>query len=79
MGKPEWRNPKDYAWVVNLTPSQLAWEFLRRNPDYLKEYDRHCRAFYRRGNHRQRSHSLLPIHSPSMSYSMTGMERLMHQ
>ena len=45
MRKPNWRNLEDYAWVKNLTPSQWAWEFLRRNPDYVKAYDRHCHAF----------------------------------
>jgi hypothetical protein len=27
-----------YAYVLNLCPSDLAWEFLRRNPEYQRDY-----------------------------------------
>jgi hypothetical protein len=45
--KPDWRNPEDYARMKNFTPSQWAWEFLRRNLDYVKAYNRNCRAFFK--------------------------------
>jgi hypothetical protein len=34
---PDWRSPAAYAYVADLSPSDLAWEFLRRNPDYQRE------------------------------------------
>ncbi|WP_424945366.1 transcriptional regulator domain-containing protein [Brucella intermedia] len=30
----DWRSHSAYDYVDQLTPSQLAWEFLRRNPKY---------------------------------------------
>jgi hypothetical protein len=43
-------NRAAYAYVLNLCPSDLAWEFLRRNPSYQRDYglsrrspDRSCR------------------------------------
>ncbi len=35
---PDWRNPHDYAFTRHLTAAQWAWEFLRRNPDYRREW-----------------------------------------
>ncbi|WP_219510790.1 DUF6499 domain-containing protein [Rhizobium sp. AB2/73] len=34
----DWRSAAAYDYVDDLTPSQLAWEFLRRNPDYRQSY-----------------------------------------
>ena len=28
----------DYDYALSLCPSDLAWEFLRRNPDYQRDY-----------------------------------------
>lgn len=33
-----WRLDTAYDYVEQLTPSQLAWEFLRRNPEYKKAF-----------------------------------------
>ncbi|WP_354198994.1 transcriptional regulator domain-containing protein [Aquamicrobium terrae] len=33
-----WRSDAAYSYVDELTPDDLAWEFLRRNPDYRKSY-----------------------------------------
>lgn len=33
-----WRSDTAYDYVDALTPSQLAWEFLRRNPEYRKAF-----------------------------------------
>ncbi|MBZ9738352.1 transcriptional regulator domain-containing protein [Mesorhizobium sp. CO1-1-4] len=33
-----WRSETAYDYVDDLTPGDLAWEFLRRNPDYQKAY-----------------------------------------
>ena len=30
--------PDDYAYCTTLTRDQWAWEFLRRNPDYRRDY-----------------------------------------
>ncbi|WP_244935215.1 transcriptional regulator domain-containing protein [Acuticoccus sediminis] len=33
-----WRSDAAYDYIDKLTPGDLAWEFLRRNPDYRKSY-----------------------------------------
>ncbi len=33
-----WRNPEDYEDIANFSPDKWAWEFLRRNPEYCREY-----------------------------------------
>jgi hypothetical protein len=38
MPRSDWRSPAAYAYVSDLDPSGLAWEFLRRNPEYRREY-----------------------------------------
>jgi hypothetical protein len=35
---PDWRNPDDYRFPRNFPADRWAWEFLRRNPDYRKEW-----------------------------------------
>jgi len=35
----DWRNEDDYAYMDNHTPELWAWEFLRRNPDYIKDWE----------------------------------------
>ncbi len=34
----EWRSEAAYAYLNDLTPAELAWEFLRRNPEYQRDY-----------------------------------------
>jgi hypothetical protein len=36
----DWRSAAAYAYVYDLNPAKLAWEFLRRNPGYQRD----CRA-----------------------------------
>jgi hypothetical protein len=38
MPRSDWRSPAVYAYVSDLDPSGFAWEFLRRNPEYRREY-----------------------------------------
>ena len=38
MNKPNWTIESDYDYVDHLSPSALAFEFLRRNPDYRTDY-----------------------------------------
>jgi len=33
-----WRSEAAYEYIDKLTPGDLAWEFLRRNPEYRKSY-----------------------------------------
>ena len=40
MPSANWRSPNDYAYLNELTGPELAWEFLRRNPDYIRDYRR---------------------------------------
>jgi hypothetical protein len=36
----DWRNAKDYDYMDDHTPELWAWEFLRRNPEYCKDWQR---------------------------------------
>ncbi|MGK6313643.1 transcriptional regulator domain-containing protein [Neorhizobium sp. DT-125] len=33
-----WRSETAYDYIEALTPGQIAWEFLRRNPEYRKAF-----------------------------------------
>lgn len=35
---PDWRKPDDYHFPRNFPAYRWAWEFLRRNPDYRKDW-----------------------------------------
>ena len=37
VAETNWRDPTAYRYLNGLNPSELAWEFLRRNPEYEKE------------------------------------------
>ena len=45
-----WRSSAGYAYITELDSAELAWEFLRRNPDYQREYRATVRAMRRGGN-----------------------------
>ncbi|WP_341863834.1 DUF6499 domain-containing protein [Gymnodinialimonas sp. 57CJ19] len=34
----DWRNEADYTYIETLDVSGLAWECLRRNPEYCAQY-----------------------------------------
>ncbi len=34
----DWRDPQAYAFCDRLTSAQWAWEFLRRNPEYQRQW-----------------------------------------
>lgn len=34
----QWRDPQAYDYLEGLSAPDLAWEFLRRNPDYQRDY-----------------------------------------
>ena len=34
----DWRSAAAYEYLNDLTPAELAWEFLRRNPNYQREF-----------------------------------------
>ncbi|WP_431522189.1 transcriptional regulator domain-containing protein, partial [Klebsiella pneumoniae] len=33
-----WRSETAYDYIDKLNPGDIAWEFLRRNPDYQRAY-----------------------------------------
>ena len=35
VAETNWRDPTDYRYLNGLNPSELAWEFLRRNAPHL--------------------------------------------
>lgn len=38
--KLNWKELKDYEFTKTLNSKKWAWEFLRRNPDYIKEWEK---------------------------------------
>jgi transcriptional regulator len=38
MPNSDWRSPEDYDHATALEPAGFAWECLRRNPDYRRDY-----------------------------------------
>jgi len=34
----DWHSSARYAYVNQLHQAEIAWEFLRRNPDYRRDY-----------------------------------------
>ena len=38
MSKEDWRSPAAYEYAKTLESAGLAWEFLRRNPEYRADY-----------------------------------------
>lgn len=34
----QWRDPHAYAFVKDASADMIAWEFLRRNPDYQRDF-----------------------------------------
>lgn len=38
--RPDWRSPSDYEYLKQLDRAELAWEFLRRNREYQKDFAR---------------------------------------
>lgn len=39
----DWRNAASYTYLQNLEPADFAWEFLRRNTEYERDYARASR------------------------------------
>ena len=35
----DWRSPHAYAYLSELDEAGIAWEFLRRNPDFCRDCD----------------------------------------
>ena len=46
----DWRSSTRYAYVNQLHHAEIAWEFLRRNPDYHRDYPDIVRAIRRGGD-----------------------------
>jgi hypothetical protein len=40
---PDWRVESDYDYLDKLSLSQLAFEFLRRNPDYIQDHHEYAK------------------------------------
>lgn len=40
MRDEDWRSEERYAGLAAYSPAELAWEFLRRNPDYQRDFHR---------------------------------------
>lgn len=36
--RPWWKSEKEYLEISSKSYAQIAWEFLRRNPDYFRDY-----------------------------------------
>src|SRR6476620_118153 len=44
MPEFDWRAPESYRRVQNAEITAIAWEYLRRNPDYRLDYEEMVRA-----------------------------------
>jgi len=42
---PDWRRNEAYAFTEGLNREQWSWEFLRRNPDYQREWRAFCKTW----------------------------------
>lgn len=40
LSDDDWRSEDRYSGLNGASPSDLAWEFLRRNPDYQRDFER---------------------------------------
>lgn len=38
--RPDWRSPSNYHYLEQLDRAEMAWEFLRRNQEYRKDFVR---------------------------------------
>lgn len=38
MRVSDWRSAENYDYLSDLSASEFAWEFLRRNPDYINDF-----------------------------------------
>ncbi len=45
---PNWEIETDYDFTDSLLPEGWAWEFLRRNPEYLRHWDFGCAEVFRK-------------------------------
>ena len=47
MSHLDWRSPSAYGYLSDLDAAGLAWEFLRRNPNYRNDFSQfqQTRAF----------------------------------
>ncbi|MHB8455301.1 MAG: transcriptional regulator domain-containing protein [Acidiferrobacterales bacterium] len=39
---PDWRDPSAYSFTWQLSRERWAWEFLRRNPQYIADWEWFC-------------------------------------
>jgi len=49
--KPDWRIKDDYKYVSSSSLSEIefyAWQFLRRNPEYQRDYEKELAKYYER-------------------------------
>lgn len=44
MARRDWRTRTYYDGIEDFTPRELAWEYLRRNPDFKREQRRAPKA-----------------------------------
>jgi hypothetical protein len=44
MPEFDWRAPESYKRVQDAENTAIAWEYLRRNPDYRRDYEEMARA-----------------------------------
>jgi hypothetical protein len=44
MPEFDWRVPESYKRVQDAEITAIAWEYLRRNPDYRRDYDAMVKA-----------------------------------
>ncbi len=43
---PDWRDESEYPNIKKATSKEWAWEFLRRNPEYQKQWDKEIAPYF---------------------------------
>jgi len=51
----DWKNEKDYSYTKNHTPELWAWEFLRRNPEYRRDWEKALSKWEKNKSHEANS------------------------
>ncbi len=61
MSRENWRDPGTYEWMQSLDAYGFAWEFLRRNPEFVAEL-RFLKRIARRRSLTQAELELFALH-----------------
>lgn len=73
MSKESWRSSDAHHHTVVLDPSELAWEFLRRNPDYCALFAAHSKTTDRKADNSAKGWGLRFLADPKKGAHETAV------